>query len=132
VRAGDIGGETLLCSTHPKTAIKKISGLHERSCSQHSIASTRLSNTLHSAEMAARRAPRALCSSISQLAKPSVAGRAFTPLLAARAAGPVAKRFAGVPFQQTRGIKTIDFAGTKESVYGMFNLFARRYAANAS
>ena len=23
-----------------------------------------------------------------------------------------------IPFQQTRGIKTIDFAGTKETVYG--------------
>jgi ketol-acid reductoisomerase len=70
--------------------------------------------------MAARRAPRALCSSIAQLTKPSVAGRAFTPLLAARAAAPVAQRYVAASFQQTRGIKTIDFAGTKEKVYGKY------------
>jgi ketol-acid reductoisomerase len=72
--------------------------------------------------MASRRAPQALRSSLSQLAKNSAStGARFTPLLASRAALPAVARTAAssVSVQQTRGLKTIDFAGTKEDVYGM-------------
>jgi ketol-acid reductoisomerase len=71
--------------------------------------------------MAARRAPQALRSSLSQLAKSSaVNGARFAPLLAGRAVLPAVQRAAVAgPLQQSRGMKTIDFAGTKETVYGM-------------
>lgn len=69
--------------------------------------------------MASRRAPRALRGSLAQLGKPSVSGRTgFAPLLAVRAAVPAQRAAVGLPFQQIRGVKTIDFAGTKEDVYG--------------
>jgi hypothetical protein len=77
--------------------------------------------------MAARRAPQALRSSLSQLVKsPAITGARFAPLLAAgRVAVPALQRAAvGGQLQQTRGLKTIDFAGTKEDVYGMILLQA--------
>jgi len=41
-----------------------------------------------------------------------------TAFSAVRATVAIAPRFAGVPVQQKRGVKTIDFAGVKEEVYG--------------
>jgi ketol-acid reductoisomerase len=71
--------------------------------------------------MASRRAPQALRSSLSQLAKSTAqTGARFTPLIASRAALPAVSRAAtALPIQQTRGLKTVDFAGVKEDVYGM-------------
>jgi ketol-acid reductoisomerase len=71
--------------------------------------------------MASRRAPQALRSSLAQLSKSPIAnGARFTPALLARASAPSVSRSAvALPLQQTRGMKTIDFAGTKEVVYGL-------------
>jgi hypothetical protein len=72
--------------------------------------------------MASRTASRALRSSIQQLAKPAVQRRSFVAAASAVRAGanaaPKAAMSAGVQ-QQKRGMKTIDFAGVKETVYGM-------------
>jgi ketol-acid reductoisomerase len=70
--------------------------------------------------MASRSASRALRSSIKQLATPVVQRRTFVAASNAvkRAAPKVAVT---VPFQQRRGVKTIDFAGVKEDVYGMLS-----------
>ncbi|KAF2436543.1 ketol-acid reductoisomerase [Tothia fuscella] len=66
--------------------------------------------------MASRNAGRALRSSIAQLVKPAVQRRSFVAAAnAARAGAP--KAAVSTSFQQTRGVKTIDFAGTKEDVY---------------
>ncbi|KAF2675299.1 ketol-acid reductoisomerase [Microthyrium microscopicum] len=68
--------------------------------------------------MAARRAPQAIRSALSQLTKSStIHGARMTPLVAARAAPAAVRGAVGLPVQQTRGMKTIDFAGTKETVY---------------
>ncbi|KAH7135373.1 6-phosphogluconate dehydrogenase [Dendryphion nanum] len=69
--------------------------------------------------MASRPASRALRQSIRQLAAPAVQRRTFVSALSAARAGAKAAPKAAVTsqFQQTRGIKTIDFAGTKETVY---------------
>ena len=72
--------------------------------------------------MAARGANRALRNSIKQLtAAPVVQRRTFVAAVGAARAGIAAAPKAAVstPFQQTRGVKTIDFAGTKETVFGM-------------
>lgn len=52
----------------------------------------------------------------------AVSRRTFVSAAAARPAVAAASRsaFAAPAAQQTRGIKTIDFAGTKETVYGEF------------
>lgn len=70
--------------------------------------------------MASRTASRALRASARQLAAPSVQRRTFVSALNAASKGVVAAapRAAVLPKQQTRGIKTIDFAGVKEDVYG--------------
>ncbi|MBE7181894.1 MAG: hypothetical protein INR71_11935 [Terriglobus roseus] len=69
--------------------------------------------------MASRRASRALAGSLKQLSAPAVQRRTFVSAVsAARTAAP--KAAVTVPFQQRRGVKTIDFAGTKETVYGGF------------
>lgn len=68
--------------------------------------------------MASRNASRALRSSLAQLAKPAVQRRTFVVAAnAVRSAAP--KAAVSTSFQQTRGVKTIDFAGTTEKVYGM-------------
>jgi ketol-acid reductoisomerase len=58
------------------------------------------------------------------LKAPAVQRRTFVSAIntarAGVAAGP--KAAVTVPFQQTRGLKTIDFAGTKEQVFGSFTL----------
>ncbi|KAF1809682.1 acetohydroxy-acid reductoisomerase-like protein [Eremomyces bilateralis CBS 781.70] len=70
--------------------------------------------------MSSRTATRALRAQAAQLAKPAVQQRSFvTAIQAAKVANGVAakKSTASLSFQQTRGVKTIDFAGTKEKVY---------------
>lgn len=67
--------------------------------------------------MASRTFTRALRSPLAkQLSAP--ARRTFVSALNA-SARPTAAR-AAVAAQQVRGVKTIDFAGVKEDVYGMF------------
>jgi ketol-acid reductoisomerase len=58
---------------------------------------------------------------------PAVQRRTFVSALSAARAGIAAAPKAAVasPFVQTRGIKTIDFAGVKEDVYGMIELAIR-------
>jgi ketol-acid reductoisomerase len=69
--------------------------------------------------MAARRAPQVLRASLAQVAKAPLAGARVATVLTARTASAVTQRAAVAgPFQQTRGMKTIDFAGTKETVFG--------------
>jgi len=70
--------------------------------------------------MASKHTSRALRSSVKQLAAPIVQRRTFIATSNAVRAGAAAasRATATIPFQQTRGIKTIDFAGTKETVFG--------------
>lgn len=70
--------------------------------------------------MASRTASRALRASVAQLAKPVVQRRTFVAAASAVRAGATAAPRAAVSasLQQVRGVKTIDFAGTKEDVYG--------------
>lgn len=75
--------------------------------------------------MASRTASRALRASARQLAAPAVQRRTFVSALNAATKGAVAaapRAAVSMPKQQTRGMKTIDFAGTKEVVYGMLLL----------
>ena len=76
----------------------------------------------HTFTMASRPAARALRQSARQLAAPAVQKRTFVSALNAARSGVAAAPKAAVAssFQQVRGIKTIDFAGTKETVYGSF------------
>jgi ketol-acid reductoisomerase len=68
--------------------------------------------------MASRSFSRAIRAPLArQLASPAVAQRSLT---AARSLARLAVRPAAVgPAQQVRGMKTMDFAGHKEDVYGM-------------
>jgi ketol-acid reductoisomerase len=72
--------------------------------------------------MASRRAPQLLRSSLAQAAKAPLGGARVLPALSgltARTAALVTQRATvSLPFEQARGMKTIDFAGTKETVYG--------------
>lgn len=72
--------------------------------------------------MASRPAARALRQSARQLAAAPAQKRTFVSAINAARAGVAAAPKAAVTsqFQQTRGVKTIDFAGTKETVYGEF------------
>ena len=56
-----------------------------------------------------------------QLASPRVQQRSFAAARSLVRAGAVARpaAIAGAAQQQVRGVKTIDFAGQKEDVYGM-------------
>lgn len=71
--------------------------------------------------MASRPVARASRQIARQLAAP-VQKRTFVSALNAARAGVTAAPKAAVStsFQQVRGVKTIDFAGTKETVYGEF------------
>lgn len=72
--------------------------------------------------MASRTASRALRASAKQLAAPAVQRRTFVSALnaATKGAAAAAPRAAvTLPKQQVRGVKTIDFAGVKEDVYGI-------------
>jgi ketol-acid reductoisomerase len=71
-------------------------------------------------------ASRQLLRSLAQAAKAPLSGARALPLvsLTARTSVLVSQRAAvSVPFEQARGLKTIDFAGTKETVYGRFEHF---------
>jgi hypothetical protein len=69
--------------------------------------------------MASRPVSRALRQTARQLVAAPAQKRTFVSALRA---GVTAAPKAAVTshFQQTRGVKTIDFAGTKETVYGKF------------
>ncbi|KAK4994018.1 Acetolactate synthase, mitochondrial, partial [Elasticomyces elasticus] len=67
--------------------------------------------------MASRSASRALRGSLKQLAaRPAVQQRTFVSALTA-ARTQVQKPVVSAVFQQTRGVKTVDFAGHKEEVF---------------
>lgn len=70
--------------------------------------------------MASRPVTRALRQSARQLAATPAQKRTFVSALSAGAKKAVPRAAATSQFQQTRGVKTIDFAGTKETVYGEF------------
>jgi ketol-acid reductoisomerase len=73
--------------------------------------------------MASRSFSRALRSPLGrQLASPAVQRRTFVAAAGLVRATAVAARTAAPAKQQTRGVKTIDFAGSKEEVYGAFCL----------
>ena len=72
--------------------------------------------------MASKQATRALRASLRQLSKPRVQQRTFA--VAANATRPAIQKIAAPAFvQQTRGKKTVDFAGDKEVVYGILHQF---------
>lgn len=69
--------------------------------------------------MASRSFSRALRSPLArQLASPAVQTRSFVAAAGAIRATVAAARSAAPAKQQVRGVKTIDFAGSKEDVYG--------------
>jgi ketol-acid reductoisomerase len=75
--------------------------------------------------MASRPASRALRQTARQFASaPAVQKRTFVSALNAVRVGATAapKAAVGSQFQQVRGVKTIDFAGTKEDVYGSYSI----------
>ena len=73
--------------------------------------------------MASRTASRALRSSLRQAAKaPAVQQRTFVSAVNAASRPDLAQApKAATQFIQQRGIKTVDFAGHKEDVYGMLS-----------
>ena len=84
--------------------------------------------------MASRPVARASRQIARQLTAPTVQKRTFVSALNAARAGVAAAPKAAVStsFQQVRGVKTVDFAGTKETVYGRFQLsLLGRVFANA-
>jgi ketol-acid reductoisomerase len=69
--------------------------------------------------MASRSFSRALRSPLArQLAAPAVQTRSFVAAAGAIRATVASARSAAPAQQQVRGVKTIDFAGSKEDVYG--------------
>lgn len=69
--------------------------------------------------MASRTLVKAVRSPLAKQLAPAVQRRTFAAIAAA-ARPTVAKAVAAAPGrQQTRGVKTVDFAGVKEDVYGM-------------
>jgi ketol-acid reductoisomerase len=72
--------------------------------------------------MASRPVTRALRQSARQLAAAPAQKRTFVSALSAGAKKAAPRAAVTGQFQQTRGVKTIDFAGTKETVYGRFQL----------
>lgn len=70
--------------------------------------------------MASRTASRALRSSLRQTVKaPAVQQRTFVSAVNAASRPALAQApKAAAPFVQQRGVKTVDFAGHKEDVYG--------------
>jgi len=68
--------------------------------------------------MASRPAARALRHTARQLVATPAQKRTFVSALRAGASKPAPRAAVAAQFQQTRGVKTIDFAGTKETVYG--------------
>lgn len=75
--------------------------------------------------MASRSFTRALRTPLGrQLISPAVQRRTFVSALGGVRAGVAAtvKGAVAGPVQQVRGVKTIDFAGSKETVFGCLNL----------
>ncbi len=78
--------------------------------------------------MASRICSRSLKTPLArQFASPTSQRRTFVSALGGFKAGFVAptRPIVGAALQQTRGVKTIDFAGHKEKVYGSSELVAR-------
>lgn len=71
--------------------------------------------------MASRQAPRALRNAARQLAAAPAQKRTFVSAINAASRTAAPKAAVSTQFQQTRGIKTVDFAGTKETVFGKFS-----------
>ena len=89
--------------------------------------------TLHLLKMASKTFARTLRTASKQkIPSQTFQKRPFTSVLATRPAV-VANARAAVPAvqQQTRGIKTIDFAGTKETVFGTSILASTEYTTNS-
>ncbi len=85
--------------------------------------------------MASRSFSRALRSPLARgLPTPAVQRRTFVSVLKARpAVSALARASIAIPLgQQVRGIKSIDFAGTKETVYGTVNLSSDLHALTDS
>lgn len=78
--------------------------------------------------MASRPVTRALRQSARQLATPAQK-RTFVSALSAGAKKAAPRAAVTSQFQQTRGVKTIDFAGTKETVYGRLSSHRLRLEA---
>ena len=77
-------------------------------------------NLYSSLNMASKTFVRTLrAASKQKLPSGTVPKRNFSSALAARPAAAAQSKVHFAPAQQTRGVKTIDFAGTKEVVYGM-------------
>jgi ketol-acid reductoisomerase len=68
--------------------------------------------------MSSRSFSKALRPLARQLASPAAQRRNFIAAAGALRASAVAARAAAPAQQQVRGVKTIDFAGSKEDVYG--------------
>lgn len=68
--------------------------------------------------MASRSASKALRASVARQLAPRVQQRGFAAARSLVRAGAVARPVAAPLQQQVRGVKTIDFAGHKEDVYG--------------
>ena len=65
-----------------------------------------------------------------QLIAPRVAQRSYIAARGAtRAVAAARPALAGLSQQQVRGLKTVDFAGVKEDVYGMCNSSSARVSA---
>jgi hypothetical protein len=80
---------------------------------------SRNQDTPHIFTMASRTASRALRQTARQFAATPAQKRTFVSALRAGVTA-APKAAVTTQFQQTRGVKTIDFAGTKETVYGKF------------
>jgi hypothetical protein len=80
---------------------------------------SRNQDTPHTFTMASRTASRALRQTARQFAATPAQKRTFVSALRAGVTA-APKAAVTTQFQQTRGVKTIDFAGTKETVYGKF------------
>lgn len=86
--------------------------------------SSSLINTYHNLKMSARTASNALRSSAKQLARPAARQQRNYIAAALQAGKTNAIRQSpkvAVSSQQTRGVKTVDFAGVKEQVFGEYN-----------
>lgn len=72
--------------------------------------------------MSARSASRALRNSLKQLSRPAVQQRTYITAAVNAGRTVTAKQVprVAVAAQQTRGLKTVDFAGVTEDVYGMW------------
>ena len=93
-------------------------------CSFTSLSQISLTNLIntHLHNMASRGLPRALRAATKQkLPSQAFQRRTLSTALSARPTAATATKasFAGAFQQQTRGVKTVDFAGHKEQVFGM-------------